>query len=397
MPNFKVGDIVRGIDSSRYQCTNSDMTKGGVTYIRSDGYFDCIILEHKHPEKASCEIGCEHTRLDPKYFELVPKFAVGQIYRSTCEDGEKGNIVKIVDASGKFIKYDTIRGIKRATLFFNDSTFANGLVLLTGKQIGEAIKAFDAKKAEPSGVKEVKRAAKPGEYIKITNPWYNRTITHEDYKKGEILKVRGTQSDGNVLIEGLSDCKFINPIEYVVLEGYSPVKEVKRRAKVGETVKAISNNGGFIYEGKTYKAVSVHEDGAVNVYDPDGRYPGMTNIISSGNYVVVSFGKHVWTPEEVERAKTIVLDCIREIYEESKGSVMFSRDAGSDKIFDAYLIEKGLSRLGYRPWDNALEARKVRKGTAKCSDTDEPNEWIGKCVALCKVLHKPIPSFIMGD
>ena len=35
--------------------------------------------------------------------------------------------------------------------------------------------------------------------------------------------------------------------------------------------------------------------------------------------------------------------------------------------------------------------------TAICSDHDEYNIWIGRCVALCKALHKPLPAFIMGD
>lgn len=34
------------------------------------------------------------------------------------------------------------------------------------------------------------------------------------------------------------------------------------------------------------------------------------------------------------------------------------------------------------------------KGSAKPFDHDPFNEWIGKCVAACKAMGEPIPSFI---
>ena len=458
MPNFKVGDRVTYARKGEIDVYVPIGSEGEIRMIKEFG----AEVEFKN---------CSQT-VSFESLDLLSTFSVGQIYKvGKINDGRTGNIIKItnIEPNTRYpFVFKLIRGSQLADCRFSEgSVFANALTLLIGKQIGEAIKDFDEKKTD--GVKEVKRAAKPGEYIKIVKA---AGATDDEYKNGDILLV--IKPDNGVTPEFESGvafyknamCKYASQCEYVVLEGYSPVKEVKRRAKKGEYLKVIDasvtrdynySNGDILKctfvgscgiqaeLGAKYGTLADHEYVVLEGYKPDserqpteekrkarvgdtikilpgaidichGYKPGDTVLIDGKNenpgadgfiwgcgaaldeYVIISpSGKHVWTPDEVERAKTIVLDTIREIYEESKGSVMFSRDAGSDKIFDAYLIEKGLSRLGYRPWDNALEARKVRKGTARCSDTDEPNEWIGKCVALCKVLHKPIPSFIMGD
>ena len=79
-------------------------------------------------------------------------------------------------------------------------------------------------KPEPE-VKEVKRAAKVGEYIKIVEPY----ITAGLYKKGDILKVNNAnKSNGDVYCDGirlLRMCHVIKGSEYVVLEGYKPEKK----------------------------------------------------------------------------------------------------------------------------------------------------------------------------
>lgn len=69
-------------------------------------------------------------------------------------------------------------------------------------------------------VREVKRFAKPGEYIKIVYVWDG----YEDcYHKGDIFLVtrshQGTR-DGWVNVKGTSIAMY--PKEYVVLEGYRP-------------------------------------------------------------------------------------------------------------------------------------------------------------------------------
>lgn len=114
-------------------------------------------------------------------------------------------------------------------------------------------------------VKEVKRIAKPGEWIKITTD-ESATIDsnvdgEECYKRGDIFKVYKMHSvfKGSVYCELNTKVKDsmgnlknnvvfdngnleIEPGEYVVLENYEPpkkpeVKEVKRQAKPGEWIK----------------------------------------------------------------------------------------------------------------------------------------------------------------
>lgn len=69
MREFKVGDIVCGNSSTRYEITNTDMTKGKVIRFYDDGSFEVKILEHK----CKSEIGENFSFLDPKYFDLVSR------------------------------------------------------------------------------------------------------------------------------------------------------------------------------------------------------------------------------------------------------------------------------------------------------------------------------------
>lgn len=82
------------------------------------------------------------------------------------------------------------------------------------------------KLGEKPEVREVKRYAKPGEYIKIVNPFDG----YEDYyRNGDIFKVTkyyNMAGDGWVIVKGLNVA--IGPYEYVVLEGYRPYESVAK-------------------------------------------------------------------------------------------------------------------------------------------------------------------------
>lgn len=70
------------------------------------------------------------------------------------------------------------------------------------------------------GVREVKRFAKPGEYIKIVDA---EDAFNENYHNGDILLVMEYyegERDGWVIAKGAN--MVIGPDEYVVLEGYRP-------------------------------------------------------------------------------------------------------------------------------------------------------------------------------
>ena len=111
------------------------------------------------------------------------------------------------------------------------------------------------------GVKEVKRRAKTGEYVKIVNA----VLSYGNYKNGDILQIvddtYGYARYGHNPGEALYDH------EYVVLEGYKPDKEGKpkepHKFKVGDIVKC---NNPVRYCFKDYdmtrcKVTKVSDDG----------------------------------------------------------------------------------------------------------------------------------------
>ena len=87
----------------------------------------------------------------------------------------------------------------------------------------------ETKTAKPeSTVREVKRPAKPGEYIKIVQAW----MTEGLYQDGDVLLVDRVDSDHDVYVKFPSrDSMLICYDEYVVLENYQPhIKDSLRKA-----------------------------------------------------------------------------------------------------------------------------------------------------------------------
>lgn len=153
---------------------------------------------------------------------------------------------------------------------------------------------YEAPYEKKNTVKEVKRPAEVGEYIKITN---GIPIFKTYYKNGDILKVY-KRNDG-IAFAGVFcdlDKKVFNLInnngniiifdgEYVVLEGYKPkkepsYKEVNRIAKAGDYIKITKPNFDFEKVGDILKVC--YEPAGVNYTDypsdrhvrrPDGVYP----------------------------------------------------------------------------------------------------------------------------
>lgn len=81
MSKFEVGDIVKGISSSRYRITTDKMTKGEVTAVRSNGTFGVRILEHKDRDY----IGRKFDSLKFEHFDYVRPENVGD--RVVCING----------------------------------------------------------------------------------------------------------------------------------------------------------------------------------------------------------------------------------------------------------------------------------------------------------------------
>ena len=381
MKNFKIGDrVVAKVPVGCKDAEDQHGTVIGFNSVDISVEFDKDIGEHtcsEQTEGRDAKDGYGWFVLPRNLKPETSRFKVGQIYRSNCDDAEKGNIVRIKKISGKWIKYDTIRGEKLATGFAEGSPFAEGLVLLTGKEIGKAIRKWDA---EHGKVREVKRHANVGEYIKVLS---TDSCDTGRFKVGDILKV--TKEPGSPW-NGKAVCfnGTINVIEdkqYVVLEGYKPEKEEHRKAKVGDTIKVLRDNGGAVRAGTIWKVTNSSPLGSLYVTNEDW---GGGFSVNSDNYVVISFGKHSYTEEQIDEAKKLCRKMMAEAFDDKNTFSLSLLDKNYDKSSSAVNCE--ISRL---------RGANGSKGTAKCSDHDEYNVWIGRCVALCKALHKPIPAFIM--
>lgn len=86
-----------------------------------------------------------------------------------------------------------------------------------------------------------------------------------------------------------------------------------------------------------------------------------------------------WTDKEIAMAKKEVVRLVTKVTEEG-GDVSFSK-SGNYIMCDFYK-------------DSFIMQRRSKFSSPKGQDIFNP--WIGKCVALCKVLKEPIPSFILN-
>lgn len=86
-----------------------------------------------------------------------------------------------------------------------------------------------------------------------------------------------------------------------------------------------------------------------------------------------------WTDDEISSAKDLMKDMIQEVFM-----------SGGDVAFDDACQENTLVCV-VRPDCFSLDES---CGRSAPHGKDIYNIWIGKCVALCKALHRPIPDFI---
>jgi hypothetical protein len=172
------------------------------------------------------------------------------------------------DARGWDWNYECLEPVESEQITIN--RYGNKVVAKMGKETGVArcneTDTFDfytgvkiavdrllGKESEVKEVREVKRRAKVGEYIKITNS----IITGGQYKNGDVLKVKYSNEEAFYGKESVCVEEFKLPIltsEYVVLENYKPHKkpqEEKPKYYNGKVVcvksKDISLTVGKIY------------------------------------------------------------------------------------------------------------------------------------------------------
>lgn len=106
--------------------------------------------------------------------------------------------------------------------------FRTGAKLAFSRLMGEAVKT-------DNGVREVKRKAKVGEYIKIVDamPLFN------SYKNGDVFKVVSVYKSGVKIKKDGKPVTAAWHSEYVVLENYKPEKEPEKKDEIclGDTAK----------------------------------------------------------------------------------------------------------------------------------------------------------------
>jgi hypothetical protein len=199
------------------------------------------------------------------------KFKVGERYTSKLFV-DKGAVIEITEISGDVVSYKDIAGRTYSVKNFEiGSLFSDMLkkvgsetiviyrkdnkVIALDKSTGEKAEAncnpadeFDfrtgAKLAfnrlmgedvkPDNGVREVKRKAKVGEYIKIIDA----KPLLISYENGEIFRVIGIGNVGCKVKNSVKSC-YVWHEEYVVLENYKPEKEPEKKDEicVGDTVK----------------------------------------------------------------------------------------------------------------------------------------------------------------
>lgn len=388
MSNFKVGDRVETIK------TDGKAVKGLKGTIRGvSPQYDGCNYEVEFDEKMgghdlhSCVCSCPKCKnghgwwVAAKNIRLLEsRFEVGQIYRVgklSSQHQYENAIVKLVGNRSFWFTVKAIRG-EAPNDFGKCSEYARALTLLTGPQIGEAIRKWDNEHfKKETGVREEERYAKVGEYVKVISGDGHAVPV------GSIVKVTGADNEGWIRVkccpEGYVDT--LRTGQYVVLEGYKPEKEEHRKAKVGDTVKVLHDNGGRVYAGTVWKVKSIDSNGMLRITHADD---GLTWACDKDNYIVLSSGKHSYTAEQIDEAKKLCGKMMLEAFDDGNTFNLRILDKNYDKSNSAVNCE--ISRF-----NNAHNS----SATARCSDHDEYSVWIGRCVALCKALHKPIPAFIM--
>lgn len=251
---FYVGDVVKPNKKAdeEYTITTTSVVREAIVTELRDYTMEIKII------KGSCSVGKVFT-VEEKYFDLVRK--------------AKQETIVIYRNDNKVVALDKTAG-KKAEAKCNPADefdFRTGAKLAFNRLMGEDVKP-------DNGVREVKRKAKVGEYVKVVDahPFF------DTYKNGDILKVICTSNAGCFCQKTDVEC-FLWHEEYVVLENYKPEKEPDKKDEicVGDTVKVTDS-------GKQYRAYGKWS--GLNGYKQNFVYG--SSISTEDNYKVLAIKKH---------------------------------------------------------------------------------------------------------
>lgn len=154
--------------------------------------------------------------------------------------------------------------------------FRTGAKLAFNRLMGEDVKPDNC-------VREVKRKAKVGEYVKVVN---EKSIFNT-YKNGEIFKVTYVTKSGCICKNSEKQCGLWHE-EYVVLENYKPEKEPEKKDEicVGDTVKVTDTCSQYNLYG-TWSGLLGYEQNFVRGSD----------VSKDDEYKVLRIKEHDYIPE----------------------------------------------------------------------------------------------------
>lgn len=203
---FHVGDVVKPNKKAdeNYTITTTSVVREAIVTELRDYTMDIKII------KGSCSVG-EVFTVEEKYFDLVRK--------------AKQETIVIYRNDNKVVALDKTTGEKAEAKCnpADEFDFRTGAKLAFDRLMGEDVKP-------DNGVREVKRKAKVGEYIKIVDakPFLI------PYENGEIFRVIGIKNATCNVKNSVKSCCVWHD-EYVVLENYKP-EEDDSKIHVGDMV-----------------------------------------------------------------------------------------------------------------------------------------------------------------
>jgi hypothetical protein len=180
-------------------------------------------------------------------------FEIGSIFSDNLEKVGSETIV-IYRNDNKVVALDKSTGEKAEAKCnpADEFDFRTGAKLAFNRLMGEDVKP-------DNGVREVKRKAKVGEYIKVVDAH----SIFGTYKNGDILKVTYVTASGCICKNSDGDTGLWHE-EYVVLENYKPEKETEKKDEicVGDTVK-VTDDGKQYYSYDTWSGLDGYKQNFV--------------------------------------------------------------------------------------------------------------------------------------
>lgn len=166
-------------------------------------------------------------------------FQIGSIFSDALEKVD--TTIVIYRNDNKVVALDKSTGEKAEAKCnpADEFDFRTGAKLAFKRLMGEDVKPDNC-------VREVKRKAKVGEYVKVVN----EKSVFNTYKNGDIFKVTYVTASGCICKNSDGDAGLWHE-EYVVLENYKPEKEPEKKDEicVGDTVKVTDGSKQYdIYD-----------------------------------------------------------------------------------------------------------------------------------------------------